>query len=329
MLDFILAELEHHAEGVFRMELRFLDLAPLEPTHEPDSLGLQMSNGLFDVRDLQGDGCQAFSSAFDGPVHGAILREAFDQLESDRLHRGSGVQFLRTLWFGEFRTQHLFEQLDGLVQVPDEHVDVIDLFDPDHDVNSLDPYTVRQLREFGLDHKIAAHIFEPAFGFKIHVVVVRGVGIEVGDAGIHYHLAQINIAQARAAMESELMEGFVSRLQEINALADQSPGFVWRLQTEEGDATDIDFFGPDYLVNMSVWEDVDCLRQFVYRSAHNKILARRRQWFDHMLEAYQVLWWIPADTMPTLEQAAARLESLQTTGPSSKAFTFKKTFDPE
>ena len=144
-----------------------------------------------------------------------------------------------------------------------------------------------------------------------------------------HHLAQLNIAKLKYAIDDPALSEFVDNLEIINALADESSGFVWRLQTEEGDATDIDFFGPDYLVNMSVWEDVDCLRQFVYRSAHNKILARRREWFDHMLEAYQVLWWIPADTIPTLEQAAARLESLQTTGPGSMAFIFKKIFDPQ
>jgi len=145
----------------------------------------------------------------------------------------------------------------------------------------------------------------------------------------NYHLAQLNIAKLKYAIDAPELAAFVDNLENINALADESPGFVWRLQTEDGDATAIDFFGSDYLVNMSVWEDIDSLHRYVYRSAHNRILARRKEWFHHMLEAYSVLWWIPATTIPTLEQAAARLETLQSTGPGPMGFTFKKIFDPE
>ena len=131
------------------------------------------------------------------------------------------------------------------------------------------------------------------------------------------------------AIDALEMADFVDNLDNINALADASPGFVWRLQTEDGDATAIDFFGPEFLVNMSVWTDVDALHHYVYRSAHNKILARRKQWFERMIEAYSVLWWIPAGTIPTLEQSAERLQSLKSSGPNPQAFTFKQIFDPE
>ncbi len=146
---------------------------------------------------------------------------------------------------------------------------------------------------------------------------------------IDYHLAQLNIAKMKFAMDSPELADFVARLEDINTLADASPGFVWRLQTDTGDATAIDFFGSDTLVNMSVWQNVESLHDYVYRSAHKEVLARRKEWFDRMLEAYSVLWWIPAESIPTLEEAAQRLEQLQNHGPSAAAFTFKQMFPPQ
>ena len=125
------------------------------------------------------------------------------------------------------------------------------------------------------------------------------------------------------------MAEFVAELDRVNALADAAPGFVWRLQTDDGDATAIDFFGPEYLVNMSVWQDVDALREFAFRSMHKEVLARRAEWFDRMTEAYSVMWWIPAGSIPTLEEANERLQSLRQQGPNPRAFTFKKLFDPD
>ncbi len=144
-----------------------------------------------------------------------------------------------------------------------------------------------------------------------------------------FHLAQLNIARMKYPLESPGMAGFVARLEEVNALADSSAGFVWRLQTEDGDATAIDDFGADYLVNMSVWRDLESLREFAFRSAHREVLARRHEWFEIMDEAYSVLWWIPAGTIPTLDEARARLERLRRDGPGAQAFTFARTFDPE
>ena len=143
-----------------------------------------------------------------------------------------------------------------------------------------------------------------------------------------HHLAQLNIAKMKYPIESPEMADFVARLEDVNVLADGSPGFVWRLQTEEGDATAIDYFGADYLVNMSVWEDVDSLHAYVYRSAHTEVMALRKQWFDRMDEVYSVLWWVPAGTIPTVEQAGERLQNLRLKGPTEKAFTFKQVFPP-
>jgi len=141
-----------------------------------------------------------------------------------------------------------------------------------------------------------------------------------------YQLAQLNIAKMKFAIDAPEMTDFVARLEAVNALADESPGFVWRLQTEDGDATAVDYFGPDYLVNMSVWADVDSLHGYVYRSAHNEVMAQRKLWFDRMLEAYSVLWWIPAGTVPTIAQADERLQCLRHNGPGAEAFTFKQIF---
>ena len=122
------------------------------------------------------------------------------------------------------------------------------------------------------------------------------------------------------------MAGFVDNLETINALADGSPGFVWRLQTENGDATSIDFFGSDVLVNMSIWEDVESLHNFVYKTAHGKIMSRRKEWFHRVEEAYTVLWWAVEAEIPSLDQAKSKLELLRLQGPTAGAFTFKQTF---
>lgn len=141
-----------------------------------------------------------------------------------------------------------------------------------------------------------------------------------------HQLAQLNIAKMKYAIDSPEMSDFVANLERINALAEQSLGFIWRLQTEEGDATSIRTFGSDILVNMSVWKDVKSLHDYVYRTAHTKIMSRRKEWFGRMEDAYTVLWWMPKGDYPSLDEAKERLEYLQVHGPTSEAFTFKKTF---
>ena len=103
------------------------------------------------------------------------------------------------------------------------------------------------------------------------------------------------------------MADFVANLDRINALADGSPGFVWRLQSEEGDATALRPLGAETLVNMSVWQDVESLHRYAYRSAHVDIMRRRREWFESMKEVFVVLWWVPTGHRPSLEEAIARL----------------------
>lgn len=143
-----------------------------------------------------------------------------------------------------------------------------------------------------------------------------------------YHLAQINIALAKAEMDTEIMKGFVSRLDEINKTADKAEGFVWRLQTEDGDSTAIRVFDkPLLLVNMSVWESIDALKNFVYKSAHVELIRDRQAWFHKLVEAHQALWWVPAGHIPKIEEAKEKLEIIQKYGSTSSAFHFGKPFN--
>lgn len=141
-----------------------------------------------------------------------------------------------------------------------------------------------------------------------------------------HELAQLNIALMKAPLDSPGMADFVANLAPVNALAERSPGFVWRLQDEEGDATAIRPFGPEVLVNLSVWRDVASLTDFVYRSVHVEMLRRRKDWFERASGMHQVLWWVPRGHRPDVREAAARLARLHEHGPTPEAFTFRQTF---
>jgi hypothetical protein len=144
-----------------------------------------------------------------------------------------------------------------------------------------------------------------------------------------YELAQLNIGIIKGPMDSPVMADFAAGLERINALADRSPGFVWRLQTEEGDATSIrPFDNENLLLNMSVWRDVESLNRYVYNSAHVELMRRRREWFERMREAFLVLWWVPAGHRPSIPEAIAKLEALRANGPTREAFTFRQAFAP-
>ena len=143
-----------------------------------------------------------------------------------------------------------------------------------------------------------------------------------------YELAQLNVALMKEPLESPGMTDFVANLDRINALAETSPGFVWRLQTEEGDATALRPMGENTLVNMSIWQDVSSLNHFVYKSAHVEIMRRRKEWFERMSEAYVVLWWVPMGHRPTVAEAGEKLALLRGKGATSEAFTFRQAFLP-
>ena len=143
-----------------------------------------------------------------------------------------------------------------------------------------------------------------------------------------YQLAEVNIARMLAPLDTPLMAEFVAQLDAINALADASPGFVWRLQTSDGNATALRPYEDDLiLVNLSVWADIPALSTFVYKSRHRQVQQQRSQWFERLNEFHMALWWVPSGHLPTVEEAKERLDYLRTHGESPYAFSFKKPFE--
>ena len=139
-----------------------------------------------------------------------------------------------------------------------------------------------------------------------------------------WELAQLNIAQPVAPLDSPALADFMANLDRINALADVSPGFVWRLEDESGDAVGFNQpFGDDMIVNMSVWESIEALHDYVYQSAHIEVMRRRKDWFESVQGAMAVLWWVPQGHIPDLYEAQTRLNLLIQAGPTQDAFTFK------
>jgi hypothetical protein len=141
------------------------------------------------------------------------------------------------------------------------------------------------------------------------------------------HLAQLNIAKAKYSLEAPEIKEFVDNLEPVNNIADASGGFVWRLKDESGDATDIQAFSdPDIIVNMSVWESTDALKNFMFRTDHRNFLRRKKEWFDNIPEDSYVLWWVPIGHIPTIEEAVQKLDYLRNHGETPNAFTFKSNF---
>ena len=144
-----------------------------------------------------------------------------------------------------------------------------------------------------------------------------------------YNIAQVNIGRILAELDDPVMAGFVNRLDEINALADASPGFVWRLIVEDGNATYLRPFGdPWMLLNMSVWETAEQLRHFVYKTVHIELLRERHAWFEKLAGVYTALWWVPAGHIPSVDEAKRRLEHLEANGPTEFAFSFQTIVPP-
>ena len=147
---------------------------------------------------------------------------------------------------------------------------------------------------------------------------------------MHFNIAQVNIGRIRAELNDPIMAGFVNRLDEINALADASPGFVWRLIVNDGNATYLRPFGdPRMLLNMSVWRTVEELRSFVFQTVHKELLRQRHAWFEKLTEVYTALWWVPTGHIPSVDEAKRRLAHLEANGPTQFAFTFQSVFQPD
>jgi hypothetical protein len=141
-----------------------------------------------------------------------------------------------------------------------------------------------------------------------------------------YHLAQANIGRIVAPLDSPELADFVAQLPEINALADRAPGFVWRMV--DGSGTDASGLRPDgaddrLLINCSVWESVQALRDYAYRSDHLRVLSRRREWFERMPDVHMVMWWVPVGHRPTADEAMERIALLRDQGPGPLAFDYR------
>ncbi|XKK63090.1 DUF3291 domain-containing protein [Streptomyces sp. ARC32] len=144
---------------------------------------------------------------------------------------------------------------------------------------------------------------------------------------VAHELAQVNIARLKAPLDSPQLKDFVDALDPVNASADTADGFVWRLKSEGGDATDIPVFGDSWLiVNLTVWRDANALTAFMYQGRHREMLARRREWFERLAEAVTTLWWVPAGHRPTVTEAESRLLHLRTHGPTPYAFTLRTSY---
>jgi uncharacterized protein DUF3291 len=144
---------------------------------------------------------------------------------------------------------------------------------------------------------------------------------------MHFHLAQINIARLLAPVDDPKIADFVAQLDPINALAESTPGFVWRLKSEAGNATDVVYSDdPFVIVNMSVWKSIEALRDYAYTSKHIDVFRDRAKWFEKMEKPHYCLWWIPGGHIPTVAEGRERLEHYQKQGPTPDAFWFSKPF---
>ncbi|PSM38365.1 DUF3291 domain-containing protein [Streptomyces dioscori] len=144
-----------------------------------------------------------------------------------------------------------------------------------------------------------------------------------------YELAQVNISRLQAPLDSPQLKDFVDALDPVNAVADAADGFVWRLQSDDGNATDVSVFGEDWLIiNLTVWRDSDALTAFMYQGQHRELLTRRNEWFERIREAMTALWWVPAGHRPTVAEAEERLLHLRAHGATAYAFTLRTSFPP-
>ncbi len=144
-----------------------------------------------------------------------------------------------------------------------------------------------------------------------------------------FHLAQINVGRLLAPIDDARIAGFVAGLDPINRLAEASPGYVWRLKSDVGNATDIHLTDDElFIINLSVWESIETLRDFTYATAHTDVLRQRRAWFERHIEPHFALWWIEAGALPSPQEALERVERLRRDGPTAEAFTFRQPFGP-
>ena len=147
-----------------------------------------------------------------------------------------------------------------------------------------------------------------------------------------FELAQVNISRLLASLDSPLLADFMAALDEVNAAGDRAPGFVWRMQTEDGNATAVRAFGWDVgdshgvIVNLTVWTSVEALADFAFSGEHLAIMRRRRRWFARAAQATTALWWVPTGHPPSTDEAEDAVRRLRADGPTPRAFTFRQPF---
>ncbi|USQ83460.1 DUF3291 domain-containing protein [Streptomyces phaeoluteigriseus] len=150
---------------------------------------------------------------------------------------------------------------------------------------------------------------------------------DAAAASTAFELAQVNLSRLKFPLDSPELKDFVDALDPVNADAEAADGYVWRLQSEEGNATDVPVFGDRWLIiNLTTWRDVNALTAYMYQGRHREMLARRREWFDRVQEAMTALWWVPAGHRPTVAEAESRLLHLRAHGPTPYAFTLRTSF---
>lgn len=142
-----------------------------------------------------------------------------------------------------------------------------------------------------------------------------------------YHIAEANVARMKTEFDDPIMYSFIRRLNDVNAIADRSPGFIWRQSAEANDYL-MPYRDKRIIFNMSVWQSIEHLRSFVYGPVHTEMLRLRHEWFERPSTAHIALWWIPAGHRPIVSEAMARLAKIQEHGPTSYSFSFKQHYPP-
>jgi heme-degrading monooxygenase HmoA len=142
-----------------------------------------------------------------------------------------------------------------------------------------------------------------------------------------FHLAQVNIARAKFALDDPRMNAFISRLGEINAIAEESPGFIYRFTGDEfSNPFYATRFDRRYVFNLSVWESLETLKEFTFTSSHKELFRDRQEWFERLTAPSLAMWWVPAGHTPDIEEAVVRLDHITLHGETRFAFTFRSTF---
>lgn len=147
---------------------------------------------------------------------------------------------------------------------------------------------------------------------------------------IEYHIAEINIARMKGVnINDPVMKEFVDNLDKVNAIAENSEGFVWRLKDDTNNATSLDPYDDEQvIINVSVWQSIEALERFMYKTFHSEFLKRRREWFQTFGKVYTAMWWVPEGKFPTMHEAVEKLDYLQKHGATEVVFDFRKKFSP-